>query len=156
RLGRPHHTVAHRSANSSLPTSHAKRATGLPTYADRTTAPSRHSASGLQLETLEFLPSRPEVAEMVNGRPRRRKRERIELFIQHLLQVVLGCDANRYVWIKFLAARVGYEGLHVVDGRFVDVGVFLRGDERRRGPLLHGERRDGVDQLLLVPDEVVG
>src|SRR5262245_45874281 len=41
-------------------------------------------ASELQLPTLEFLPSRPEVAEVVHSRPRRRERERLELLVQHL------------------------------------------------------------------------
>src|SRR6476619_3755793 len=66
-------------------------------------------ASGLQLPTLEFLPSRPEVAQMVNRRPRRREREGLKLLVEHLLQVILGGEPDRDVWIEFLAGPVGHE-----------------------------------------------
>src|SRR5262245_12212848 len=69
--------------------------------------------SGLQLPTLEFLLSRPEVAEMVHRGPRRRERERLELLVEHLLQVILGGDPDRDVWIEFLAARVRHVARHV-------------------------------------------
>src|SRR5262245_44109243 len=94
---------------------------------------SRHRVSGLELPTLEFRSSRPEVAEMINGRPHRRKCERFELLVQHLLQVFLRGDADRDVWIEFPTRFVRDEICHVIDGRLVDVGVFLGGDVRRRG-----------------------
>src|SRR5262245_53772366 len=40
---------------------------------------------GVQLPILEELSRRPEVAEMVDGRPRRGKRECLELLVEHLL-----------------------------------------------------------------------
>ena len=42
------------------------------------------------------------------------------------------------------------------DRWLVDLGIFRGGDERRRCPRLYGERGNGVDQFLLVPEEVVG
>jgi hypothetical protein len=46
--------------------------------------------SGLQLPTLEPLPRRPGVAEMVNGRRHGRERERLKRLAEHLLQGVTG------------------------------------------------------------------
>src|SRR6516225_12074717 len=115
--------AAHRTRNNSAPGSHENRAAASPTRSGRTTAHCRYTASGLQLPTLELLPSRPEVAEMVNRRPRRRERERLELLVHHLLQVVLAGDADRHVRVELLASFVRHERRHVVDGRLVDVGV---------------------------------
>src|SRR5258708_39544935 len=52
--------------------------------------------SGLELPCLEFLPSRPEVTELVNGRARWREREHSKGFGEHLFQVFLrrAADAN--------------------------------------------------------------
>src|SRR5215470_13297191 len=54
--------------------------------------------SGLERPALELLASGPEVTEVVHRRSRRRERERLELLLEHLLQVVLGGDADRHVW----------------------------------------------------------
>src|SRR5260370_26339023 len=64
---------------------------------------------GLQLPTLELLPSRPEIAEMVNGCPCRRERERLKLLVDHLLQVILAGESDRDVWFDFLASPAGHD-----------------------------------------------
>ena len=68
-----------------------------------------HTRLRAQIPTLEFLPRRPEVAQMVNRRPHRRERERLKLLVEHLLQVILGGEPDRDVWIEFLAGPVGHE-----------------------------------------------
>jgi len=60
--------------------------------------------AALRLELFEFFPSRSEVAELVNRRPRWREREHIKRFGEHLLQVILGGDTDRDVRIEILAA----------------------------------------------------
>ena len=40
---------------------------------------------------------------MVNGRPHRRERERLELLVEHLVQVILGSEADRDVRVELLA-----------------------------------------------------
>jgi hypothetical protein len=76
----------------------------------------------------EFLPSRPEVAELVGGRPSWRECEHIKRFGKHLLEVILVCGADGDVRIELLACCFWDKRRDVVDGRLIDLGVFLRGD----------------------------
>ena len=103
------------------------------------------SGSWLQIPRLEFLPSRPEVAELIDGRRSWRERENIKRLGKHLLEVVLGCDADGDVGIELLAGRFRDERRDVVDGRLVDLRVLRRGDECCGGPGFLSERRNGVD-----------
>ena len=59
---------------------------------------------------------------MVNGRPRWREREPSKRFGEHLLQVILGGDADGDVRIEVLARCFRNERRDIVDGRLVDVG----------------------------------
>jgi hypothetical protein len=60
------------------------------------------------------------------------------------------------VRVELPASFIRHETLHVVYGRLIDLGVFLRRNERRCSTRLHGELGDGVDQFLLAPDKLVG
>src|SRR5262245_58021573 len=93
---------------------------------------------------------------MVNRSSCWRECKRLEFLVQQLLQVVLCGDADRHVRVELRASFIRHKGLHILDGWLIDIWVFLRGDKRRCGPLLRRERGDGVEQLLLIPDEVVG
>ena len=84
------------------------------------------SGSWLQIPRLEFLPSRPEVAELIDGRRSWREREYIKRLGKHLLEVVLGCYADGDVGIELLAGRFRDERRDVVDGRLVDLRVLRR------------------------------
>src|SRR5262245_7046895 len=83
--------------------------------------PNSRRQSWFQCPTLELLSGCPEVAEVVNGRPDRRERERLELFVAHPRQVLLGGDADADVWVELLAAGVGHEGRDVVDCLLIDL-----------------------------------
>src|SRR4029453_7484735 len=72
---------------------------------------------GFQLQRLELFPRRPLVAQMINGRPRWRERERIKRFGEHGLQVIPGGDADSDVRIEMLAGCLRNECRDVVDGR---------------------------------------
>src|SRR5262245_21486815 len=109
----------------------------------------------LQLPRLEFLPSRPEVAELVDRRGCRREREHVKRFGNHRLEVILWSDADRDVRIELFAGFLWDECRDVVDGRLVDLRVFWRGDVRGRGPGFLREWGNGVDQFLLQPQRVV-
>src|SRR5262245_44460343 len=98
---------------------------------------------------LEFLPSRAEVAELVDRSGCWREREHVKRFGEHLLEVVLRCDADGDVRIELRAACLWDERRDVVDGRLVDLGILRRRDVRRGGPCFLSERRNGVDQFLL-------
>jgi hypothetical protein len=97
---------------------------------------------GSWVQRLEFLPSCPEVAELVDRRRSWREREYIKRLGEHLLEVVLRCDADGDVWIELLAGCFWDERRDVVDGRLVDLGVVRRGDERGGGPGFLSERRN--------------
>src|SRR5262245_46556497 len=73
---------------------------------------------------------------------------------EHLLEVVLGCDADGDVRIELLASCFWDERRDVVDGRLVDLRVLRRGDVSGGGPGFLSERRNGVDQFLLQPHEI--
>src|SRR6476659_6835521 len=103
--------------------------------------------SGLQRPTLELRPGRPEIAEVVDGHSYRRERENLKLLVEQSLQVILGGETDGHVGVELRARSVRHKGFDVVDRRFVNFGVFLRGDEGCCGPSLHGERRNGVNQL---------
>jgi hypothetical protein len=85
------------------------------------------------VQRLEFLPSCPKVAELVDRRRSWREREYIKQLGEHLLEVVLGCDADGDVRIELLAGCLWDERRDVVDGRLVDLRVLRRGDERGGG-----------------------
>ena len=50
-----------------------------------------------------MLPGGAEVAEVVDGDARGREGERLELFVESSLEVVLGGEADRYVGVEPLA-----------------------------------------------------
>ena len=90
--------------------------------------------TGSWIQRLEFLPSCPEVAELVDRRRSWREREYIKRLGEHLFEVVLGCDADGDVRIELLARCLWEERRDVVYGRLVDLWVLRRGDERAGGP----------------------
>ena len=67
------------------------------------------SASRLQIQLLEFLRRRAELAELVNGRARGRKGERRKRLGQHLVEVFPGRNAGGDVRIKTLAGTLRHE-----------------------------------------------
>src|SRR5262245_1472225 len=79
-------------------------------------------ASRRQLPTLELLPRRTEITEMVNRRSRRRELECLKLLLEHLVQVVLRGDPDSDMWVELLAAVVWHIVRNVVDRRLVDLG----------------------------------
>src|SRR5207302_2106853 len=93
--------------------------------------------------TLELRPGRPEVAEVVDGHSYRREREHLKLLVEQPLQVILGGEADGHMRVELRASFIRHKGSHVVDSRFINVGVFLRGDEGCCRPSLHDERRNG-------------
>ena len=62
------------------------------------------SLTALELPRPESLLSCPEATEMINGGAGRRECERLKRFREHLLQVILSCDANGDVRVEILAA----------------------------------------------------
>src|SRR5260370_7761245 len=111
--------------------------------------------SALELPCLEFLPSRPEVTELVNGRARLRECEHVKGFGEHLFQVILGGDADGHVRIEILPACFRHERRDVVDRRLVDVGILGGCNERCSGPSFSRERGNCVDQILLQLEQIV-
>ncbi|MFZ1882060.1 MAG: hypothetical protein WAU53_00290 [Rhodoplanes sp.] len=92
-----------------------------------------------------FLPCRSEIAELVDGQPDRGEGKILEPLGEHLLQKIFVGEADGHVRAEVLADLRGDESCDVVDRRSIDLGLFVRGDERGRTARLDGERRDGFD-----------
>ena len=71
--------------------------------------------SGLQLELMELLRRRAEVAKMVNGRANRREGERLERFLEHLVEVFPRGEAGGDVRMIILAGMLRHELRNVGD-----------------------------------------
>ena len=72
-------------------------------------------SSGLQLELLELLRCRAEVAELVNGRARGRKGERFKRFLEHFVEVSPRGEAGCDVRMIILAGMLRHELRNVGD-----------------------------------------
>src|SRR6266700_2477423 len=104
--------------------------------------------SRLQIPFFEFLRRRAEVAEVVNGRASGREGERLERFLEHLVEIFPRGEAGRDVRMVILAGMLRHELRNVGDQGRDDVGVFGRGDEGGRGSGFHRERGHSVNHLL--------
>src|SRR5437773_3904519 len=96
--------------------------------------------SGLQLELMEFLRRRAEVAKMVNGRAGWREGERRKRFLEHFVEVGPRGEAGGDVRMVMLAGMLRHELRNVGDQLREDLGVFGCSDECGRGAGFHRER----------------
>src|SRR5207253_7520657 len=80
-------------------------------------------ASRFQVELLEFLRCRAEVAEVVNGRANRREGERLERFLEHLVEVSPRGEAGGDVRMVILAGMLRHELRNVGDQLREDFGT---------------------------------
>src|SRR5256886_12995481 len=103
--------------------------------------------SRLQVELMEFLRRRAEVAEVVNGRTSRREGERLERFLEHLVEVFPRGEAGGDVRMIILAGMFRHELRNVGDQGREDLGI-RPGDERGRGSGFHRERGHSLDHVL--------
>src|SRR5580700_3266050 len=79
--------------------------------------PSFHEGSGSGMETqcLEILASGAEVAKLIDGRPTREERKRLERCGKHRVKILLGANSDCHVWHEVLPRMVGHELPHVFD-----------------------------------------
>src|SRR5438552_8724488 len=73
------------------------------------------NGSRFQVELLELLRCRAEVAEVVNGRASQGEGERLERFLEHLVEIFPRGEAGRDVRMVILAGMLGHEVRNVGD-----------------------------------------
>src|SRR5436189_5453936 len=73
------------------------------------------NGSRFQVELLELLRCRAEVAEVVNGRASRGEGERLERFLEHLVEIFPRGEAGRDVRMVILAGMLRHEVRNVGD-----------------------------------------
>src|SRR5438477_4672786 len=102
-------------------------------------ADSRAVPSGLQVELMEFLRRRAEVAEVVNGCACRRKRERFKRFGEHLVQILSGGEAGGDMRMVILAGMIRLEVRNVGNQLREELGIFGRSEVLGRVFVVHQE-----------------